>query len=98
MTTSSQIDLLNQSRYLCNIPRTFLEVTNIVDLADFDEGILRRIGTGSGVVIAGYRQWARGSDLSIELHQLGDGRLPSSWPKRPQNLHQISAHFCRVFG
>src|SRR4029453_11653449 len=97
MTTPSQIDLLNQSGYFLNFPRAFLEVTNIVDFADFDEGILRRIGAGAGVVVTGYRQRARGGDLSIELHQLGNGRLPSPWPKRHQNLHQIPSHLRRVF-
>src|SRR5207247_8398370 len=73
-------NLLNESGYLCDIPRAFLEVPNILDLADLDEGILRRVGTGARVVIANHRQRARGWDLSVKLHEFGDSRLAAPTP------------------
>src|SRR5439155_11624236 len=67
---SRKIDLLDQSRNLGNIARALLEVPDIIDLADFDEGIVWRVGAGPRVVVDDDGQRACGSDLSEKLQRL----------------------------
>src|SRR5919197_1508933 len=98
MSAASKIDLLNESRYFSDIPRAFLEIADIVDLADLHEGILGRIRAGSRIVIANHRQGAGGSYLAVELHQFGNSRLAAPRPKRHQYLNQISANSRRILG
>src|SRR6185295_17213422 len=96
MTAAGQFNLLDQARNLSDIARALLEVADVVDLTDLDESILRRIGTGAGVMVASDRQWTCRSDLGVKLHQLGNGRLAAPRAQRHQDLNKITADFGRI--
>src|SRR5919106_1150066 len=82
VSAASEVNLLNQAGYFCDVSRALLEVPNIVDLTDFDESVLRRICTRPGIVIANHGQGACGRHLCVEFHELGNGRLATPRPQR----------------